>query len=217
MKRTKYKTKNIMILILIIFIIIIISISMLIKSKKTLFKDDLIFFKIFNQTQNKSIENQEKVNLEEIYFNNFNYNNESKNYKQYIMNVSYKDIDLKNINLIETIDNKTLLNEKIAPGTKGEFEIIIKANQKLKYQIKFESKNEKPQNLIFHIKGINKNYARLEDMEKDLKGETINKEEKIHINWEWKYNTNIQNDKQDTQDGVNIKKYNFNIYTIGEE
>lgn len=218
MKQIKYKRKNIIILILIIFIIIVI--SMLIKSKKNSFKDDLIFFKIFNQAQDGNYQKRETQNQlisEGIYLDNENYNNESENYKQYIMEVSYKNIDLKNINLVETIDNKTLVNEKIAPGTKGEFEILIRSNEKLKYQIKFESQNQKPQNLIFYINGKNQKYSKLEDMEEELNGEIINKEQKIHINWEWIYDDESKNDMQDTQDGMNIEKYNFDIYTIGEE
>ena len=91
--------------------------------------------------------------------------------------------------------------------------MYLQANEKTNYQIKFQSKNEKPQNLKFYIEGKDREYEKLEDIEKDLKG-VIEGNKGIVINWEWKYDENKTNDLQDTKDGENIDRYNFLIYTI---
>ena len=101
-------------------------------------------------------------------------------------------------------------------GTKGEFEIILETNQKIKYEIKFENKNQKPENLVFKIEGKDKKYKQLKDMENDLKGE-IKKDKVIKIIWEWEYEKNNIQNIQDTKDGTDIKSYNFLIYAYGEE
>lgn len=89
-------------------------------------------------------------------------------------------------------------------------------NEKIKYEIKFESKNQKPENLVFKIEGKDKKYKELKDMENDLKGE-IEEDKVIKIIWEWEYESTGIQDKQDTKDGVDIKFYNFLIYAYGEE
>ena len=99
-------------------------------------------------------------------------------------------------------------------GTEGAFEIILQANKKINYYIKFESKNEKPKNLSFQIAGKDRKYYKLEDMEKELRGECKGSK-KIIIKWKWEYQTNQTQDIQDTKDGENISKYNFLIYAIG--
>ena len=114
----------------------------------------------------------------------------------YEFKVSYKNVDFKEINLTDTINPNTLIREKIAPGTEGKFEIILQSNQKINYRIKFKSENEKPENLNF----------RIEVME--------NKRNTIH--WEWEYQKDNTQDRQDTKDGERIKQYHFIIYAIGE-
>ena len=106
--------------------------------------------------------------------------------------------------MLQTIDSKTLVHEKVAPGTKGEFYIILTSNSTLKYKIDMRAKNQKPQNLKFSI---------LENQEGIIKkGER----KKIKATWEWQYETSKIQNKQDTKDGENIKKYEFEICTIGE-
>lgn len=100
-------------------------------------------------------------------------------------------------------------------GTKGAFEIWLQTNEKINYQIKFESKNDKPKNLSFKIDEKDRKYERLEDMEQELKGE-INENKKIVIHWEWEYEKDEMQNLQDTKDGENIKRYNFTIYAIGQ-
>lgn len=187
--------------IFIILLIIIILIFLLQNNKKqnNETQDDLIFFKLFGTGQ-QNTENTTEKREQAVY--NFN--------------VSYKNIDFKNINLSDTINKNTLIREKIAPGTKGSFEIFLETNEKINYEIKFESKNEKPKNLNFQIKGKDREYETLEDMENDLMGE-ISENKRIIINWKWDYELNNTQDLQDTKDGENIKNYQFTIYAIGKQ
>ena len=106
--------------------------------------------------------------------------------------------------------------EKQLHGTSGEFKIILKSDYNIKYAIDFKSKNEKPQNLVFYIKGKDKKYNTLEEMAKELHGK-IQKEERIIVKWEWEYE-NVNNQKkdiQDTKDGEKLSNYKFIIYAIG--
>lgn len=124
----------------------------------------------------------------------------------------------------DTIDKKTLVYEKIAPGTSGNFDILLESNQNIKYKIEFYSMNDKPKNLNF--KAFNKDRLlgeanTLEELSKDLSG-FIKKNEKINITIYWYWNFENEDNKeytdiQDTKDSENIKKYQFNISTLGEE
>lgn len=124
----------------------------------------------------------------------------------------------------DTIDKKTLVYEKIAPGTSGNFDILLESNQNLKYKIEFYSMNDKPKNLNF--KAFNNDRLlgeanTLEELSKDLSG-FIKKNEKINITIYWYWNFENEDNKentdiQDTKDSENIKKYQFNISTLGEE
>ncbi len=53
-------------------------------------------------------------------------------------------------------------------------------------------------------------------MEAQLKGK-ITKHKNIKINWEWEYEKDKTKDMQDTKDGENIKKFNFEIYAVGQK
>lgn len=197
MKQRK-ESKKIIFLIL-IFSIILISLFLISKSKKFEFQDDLIFFKIFSQSNSSNIKK------------------ESEKTNQYNIKVSKEKTVYQEINLMQTIDNKNLINKKIEPGTSGDFEIVLTSNYDLKYQIGFISKNTKPKNLQFYVSEEGKKYNTLEELQQELKGK-IRKNEVIKtcIFWEWKYEIESNTDRQDTRDGENIKEYNFEIYTIGK-
>ena len=206
-------------LYLIIILILCIFIFLIIKNKNNKFQNDIIFFKSFHLEKDKKNSNEynliKTLNSNNI-INTSNINNEKEKIQQYKFNVSYKNMDFKNINLSNTINKNTLTNGKIAPGTSGSFEILLETNQKIKYEIKFKSKNDKPQNLYFKIEGKDEKYRTLEEMEKDLKGE-IQKSKKITIDWEWEYEGNNIQNIQDTNDGTKIVKYNFTIFALGYE
>ncbi len=192
--------------VILIVVVILILCIFLFRNKKNFnnqFQDELIFFKLFSSKQ----ENSENILKLE--------SKTSQTHQQYRFHVSYHNIDFKNIYLSNSIHKDTLIHEKIAPGTKGTFEIILEASEKTHYQIKFESKNEKPENLTFKIEGKDRKYQKLEEMEEELQGE-VKENKRIIINWEWEYETNEAQNWQDTKDGKRIKQYNFIIYAIGQ-
>ena len=95
-----------------------------------------------------------------------------------------------------------MVNEKIKPGVKGKFYIILSSNKNLKYEIQILDKNIKPKNFNFNIK--------------KAKGLILLGEiKKIPIEWEWIYESDENQDIQDTKDGENLRKYEFQICTIG--
>lgn len=195
----KKVTKYILIILILIFLIFT-----FFRLKRINLIDDFILFKLFSDSN---------ISLEKVQKEKLNLNN-SKEYPIYEFNVSYKKTKLESINLLDTIDNKTLVKEKVAPGTKGNFTIRIKSNEDINYEILFNSLNEKPKNLIFKYKNIK--YQKLEDLQKDLIGKIAKKETiDINISWEWEYKISSKEDIQDTKDGEKLKNYNFTIETIG--
>ena len=60
--------------------------------------------------------------------------------------------EVQTIELNTTSNNETLLNNKIAPGTNGSFDITLDSTNSdvgIDYTIKFEEQNSKPKNLLF--------------------------------------------------------------------
>lgn len=204
----KSKKKIIFKLILILILIILFIIIFFSKNSMNIDKfDDFLFIKIFSNgiSQTNNIENN---NNEKIY-----------NFK-----ISYKNLDFKSLNLVDTIDKNTLIYEKIAPGTSGSFNILLYSNQNLKYRIEFHSINDKPKNLKFMALKNNQILEEtntLEELSRKLVG-YINKDENINITikWYWNYEDKKNEeatDIQDTKDSEKIKKYQFDVYALGEE
>lgn len=189
------KTKKKKIILILIFISVVI-VAFLKMRKNVETQDDIIFFRLFSSGKAKEEQVTQEKQIETIY-----------------LKVDYKNIDFKNVNLLNTTND---IYRKIAPGTSGEFSIILNSNTNLNYQLKFQSENQKPKNLKFSIKGEKKTYKTLEEMEEILKGKILkNQERKITILWKWEYESDIKQDVQDTDDGTKLKNYNFTIYTIG--
>ena len=66
--------------------------------------------------------------------------------------VNESEEQIQTINLNSTIDNNTLIDNKIAPGTSGDFEIRLDATGAevgINYIITFLNESNKPQNLVF--------------------------------------------------------------------
>lgn len=118
------------------------------------------------------------------------------------------------INLYKTIKGEDKLYKKIMPGTKGEFIIIVKKDSDLKCKIMFMNITKKPKNLEFYLNG--NTYNTLEEMQTEI-NEVLKENDRITINWEWKYHTNEQEDIEDTEDGEQLKEYVFKMDTIVEE
>lgn len=204
----KSKKKIIFKLILILILIILFIIIFFSKNSMNIDKfDDFLFIKIFSNgiSQTNNIEN-------------------NKNEKIYNFKISYKNLDFKSLNLVDTIDKNTLIYEKIAPGTSGSFNILLYSNQNLKYRIEFHSINDKPKNLKFMALKNNQILEEtntLEELSRKLVG-YINKDENINITikWYWNYEDKKNEeatDIQDTKDSEKIKKYQFDVYALGEE
>ena len=208
--KEKKKTRKRLILFFIL-IILFLSIFFLSRITKNQTSDDFLFVKLLS---NNSKESEEKTIIKA----------QNENRKEYRFKINYKNMDFKSIDLVKTIDKETLMYEKIAPGTRGSFNIILDSNQILRYKINIQSLNEKPKNLKFTAKRdgtIIGEENTLEELAESLTG-YINKNQEINITiyWYWKYEDEKyteENDIQDTQDAKNIKTYKFNISTIGEE
>lgn len=135
---------------------------------------------------------------------------------------------VQSVDLLSTYNNETLIDNKVAPGTSGHFDIIIDATGSevgVDYKVKFLNETEKPQNLVF-IYNDNE-YATIQELQEDLSG-TINANEDnktrtITINWEWQYETGsnpteiASNDKIDTQNAQEIANYTFNVNVSGTQ
>lgn len=171
--------------------------------------DDFLFIKLFSN----GIQNNDDFLIKN-----------DQNQKIYNFKINYKNLNFTSIDLAETIDKDTLVYEKIAPGTSGSFNILLDSNQNLKYKIEFNSVNEKPHNLNFKASKNGKVLGEsntLEELSEKLTG-YINQNEKIDItiSWYWNFENeqDLENtDIQDTKDSENIKKYQFNVYAVGEE
>lgn len=192
--------------LLIIFLVIITIIIILNSNIKLFQSDDYIFLKIFQKTNNE---------------NKIDYDN-TESEENYIFKVDLKNIDIKQIDLMKTVNKTTCLNKKIAPGTSGNFNILLETNKDSKYKIYFQSVNEKPQNLYFKAIKDGKEIAKtqtLEELSEKLDGNIAEKEKiKINIQWYWDFENNKTNsDIQDTEDSKKIKRYQFNLYALGEE
>lgn len=142
--------------------------------------------------------------------------------------VNGQEEQVQTINLQSNYNNGTLLNNKIAPGTSGEFDIVVDGTGSdvgIYYSINFTNEQNKPSNLKFTYNNIQ--YNSITELTSVLTGViNSNEEEKkktFTINWEWKYETGstneeiAQNDKIDTDDGKNISNYTFDVIVSGNQ
>ncbi len=133
---------------------------------------------------------------------------------------------IQSISLKSTENNSKLLNNKIAPGTEGNFQIKLDATGSdvaIKYAVKFEEKSKKPTNLKFTYNG--KEYSSLgflqNELEDTIDATTETKVKIINIGWNWKYETGsseqeiYKNDKIDTNEAKQLRDYNFDIIVSG--
>lgn len=192
----KKKKKRIGILVLFICIILI---CMFYSMRYIFLQEDLIFFQMFHSIIKSEKNSNNQKESEEIEFL-----------------VEYNHTKFKSLNLMETVHNKTLIYEKIAPGTSGNFNIVLKSKQNMQYMVQFESKNQKPSNLQFSITEKGKKQDSLEKLNEMLRGTILENQEKVmNIYWEWKYEGNREDNAQDTMEAKKIREYHFLIYVQG--
>ncbi len=134
------------------------------------------------------------------------------------------------IDLSETYNKDTLVNGKIAPGTKGKFDLVVNAGDSdvaVKYDVVFSNEQNRPENLKFTCNGVE-----LPESKEGITGYNsiftgiIKPEDDrtvtLPIEWEWKYETGTEseiesNDKKDTENGVNANNYTFDIVVSGTQ
>ena len=130
------------------------------------------------------------------------------------------------ISLADTIDSETITDGKIAPGTSGEFDIIIDADGSevdIDYTISLIEETNKPTNLFFSYAGTT--YNNLTDLiSSAISSGTISKNGDqtvtYTISWEWPYETEVGGvlqDDIDLADGQNITDYTFTIEIVGTQ
>lgn len=143
-------------------------------------------------------------------------------------NVNGNASSMQTIALAETYNKETLVNNKIAPGTTGDFSIIVDATDSevgVDYNVTFENEKQKPTNLKFIYENVE--YSSIQELEDVLQG-TINandenKEKTLHITWKWEYETGdtkeeiSNNDKIDTQEGIQDLNYTFDVVVTGTQ
>ena len=142
--------------------------------------------------------------------------------------VNENDEKMQTISLKSTVNNETLIDNKIAPGTEGSFQIKLDATDSdvgINYQIKFENETQKPTNLKFIYD--EKTYYSINELGNALSG-TINandenKTKTLSIDWNWQYETGdtveeiTANDTIDTQEAEQIENYSFDIIVSGTQ
>lgn len=138
--------------------------------------------------------------------------------------------EVQTINLASTYDNETLVDNKIAPGTEGSFNIVVDGRGSdvgINYNIDITEKTQKPTNLKFIYNNVE--YNSLQQLKNNLSGtidanaEDNDKVKTLEIGWKWEYETGANNneiatnDIQDTNDGKTLQNYQFDIIVSGTQ
>ena len=136
--------------------------------------------------------------------------------------------EVQTISLGSTYDSSTLVNGKIAPGTEGNFQIIVDATGSdvgIDYKIKFSDETTKPTNLKFYYQEVE--YNSILELGEALSGtinaDDENKSKTFDIKWKWNYETGsnpteiASNDKIDTQNAQEITNYEFDVIVSGTQ
>ena len=128
--------------------------------------------------------------------------------------------EIKNIQLINSVDKDTLVNGKIAPGTSGQFAIDIDGTGSevdMDYVVEFMNEQNKPANITFSYGTIKTSSLSEIDI---IEGHIAHDEpqsRRILIYWTWEYETGklaeeiAANDILDTQDGSTLDEYTFDV------
>ncbi len=142
--------------------------------------------------------------------------------------VNGQTASITNLSLAQTYQSDTLVENHIAPGTRGSFDIIVDATGSdvgIDYKVTFANETNKPNNMKFYYNGIMANS--IKELETLLAGnisaETENKIRTMTIEWEWSYETGTtkeeikRQDSIDTQDGQTLNQYQFDILITGTQ
>lgn len=142
--------------------------------------------------------------------------------------VNENEEKMQTIALSSTINNLTLVNGKIAPGTSGSFQINLDATGTdvgIFYTINFENETEKPTNLKFEYLG--QTYKSLDYLRNAIVGginaDSNEKTKTITIGWNWNFETGSteeeieKNNKLDTEQSKYITDYSFDVVVTGTQ
>lgn len=133
----------------------------------------------------------------------------------------------KTIDLTSTVNDETLINNKIAPGTQGSFTITIDGTGSevgMKYELTSTAELGKPSNLKFTWNGTT--YNTLTELFANAGGYIYaneeNKVKEIKIDWEWPYQIGendeeiAANDELDMDSGLG-ESYAFDVYVTATQ
>ena len=105
---------------------------------------------------------------------------------------------IETIKLADTYNSNTLASGRIAPGTEGQFDLVIDASSSevgVKYQVDFENETNKPSNLKFKYKDQILN--EIEDYEQYftdvINADDSDKTRTLTVEWQWLYETENEN------------------------
>ena len=136
--------------------------------------------------------------------------------------------EMATIKLLDTYDESTLINGKIAPGTSGSFDFVIDATGSevgVKYSVDFKNETNKPTNLKFKYQ--DRVFDQIEELEEIFTGmidaNDTNRTRTLTVEWEWAYETGkteeevMANDKIDTSDALSVLDYSFDVVVTGKQ
>ena len=104
-------------------------------------------------------------------------------------------------NLTTTVDQTSLINGKIAPGTEGNFQFTLSnatSDVGVEFTVSFAGATNVPSNLVLKYNNTSFDPTSATITGTIARGESIT----IPIAWEWPYYTNTTDDGEDTDDGV---------------
>ena len=126
---------------------------------------------------------------------------------------------METISLSNTYKDADLTNGKIAPGTKGSFDIIVDATGSdvgVDYSVSFSDETNKPANLKFKYAG--REASTLQELSPYIIGtidaNATSKTQTKKIEWEWSY---TGDDEADTATGIADLDYTFNVTVTGAQ
>lgn len=117
-------------------------------------------------------------------------------------------------------------------GTSGSFDLIIDATGSevgIKYDVDFKNETNKPSNLKFKYNDgtTEHKFDQIEDLEQyftdTINADDNNKTRTLTIDWVWDYETKDngetldENDKIDTNEGLNALDYSFDVIVTGTQ
>lgn len=133
----------------------------------------------------------------------------------------------KTINLADTVSEESVVNGKIAPGTKGAIVVTIDASKSevdMDYTLKFENEQNKPNNIVFTYGTTQyKSLSEINAIFGSIEHDSDTKTRDIIVFWTWGYETGSTNDEKaandilDTQDASAISQYKFDIIATGTQ